>query len=429
MTFAYILRTLARRWPILLAAALVGALAGALFSQATPERYEATASLVVTPVTSNPITGAREEVNIRTEQEILGSREVARRAAEELGDTPSDDTPLSADVEVAAPTGSQILQVTVRGATPDEAAERANAVAAAYLEMRRESESEASERYVESVDQQLEDLRAEDSTPATDSLIERLQQQRSSMALSDPEPGRIIGPATPPTSPSGPGLPATMAGAAMAGLLLGVCLAILRERTDSQLRSAERLELSAGRLSVIEGNGNDESFWIDLADEAIKRSRVDLEHEQVSVLLHGVPPVATRALVSKFLSAARTILMDSRDGLLWSSENSDIEAVPRSSKGDVRIIPSGTYQATVIQSARRSDIAVIIATPHSQLTEVSELVTTLRKHGLETVVGLASGTPLSTDATHQAEAVNRPSADQPDPSRAPQEEVTVPTRD
>ena len=138
MSFTYVLSTLRRRWLTVLLALLLGGLAGAAFAETTPDRYEATTSLVVSPVISNPLIGSREDVNIRTEQEILGSREVARRAAESLGLSDAGES-LRGDVEVAAPLGSQILQVTVRAEAPQEAADGADAIAAAYLELRQEA--------------------------------------------------------------------------------------------------------------------------------------------------------------------------------------------------------------------------------------------------------------------------------------------------
>ena len=258
MSFTYVLSTLRRRWLTVLLALLLGGLAGAAFAETTPDRYEATTSLVVSPVISNPLIGSREDVNIRTEQEILGSREVARRAAESLGLSDAGES-LRGDVEVAAPLGSQILQVTVRAEAPQEAADGADAIAAAYLELRQEAAVNLTERSLEGVDQQIEELRAEPSTPTTVALTENLQQQRTSMAPSDHEPGRIIGAAVPPSAPSGPGLLITVAGAAMAGLLLGVAAAMLRERLDPWVRSADRLELAAGPLAVVSSEHSDSS--------------------------------------------------------------------------------------------------------------------------------------------------------------------------
>lgn len=386
MSFTYVLSTLRRRWLTVLLALLLGGLAGAAFAAATPDRYEATTSLVVSPVVSNPLTGSREDVNIRTEQEILGSREVARRAAASLELSDAGES-LRGDVEVAAPLGSQILQVTVRADTPQEAADGADAIAAAYLELRQEAAANLTARYLEGVDQQIEDLRAEPSTPTADALIENLQQQRTSVAPSDQEPGRIIGAAVPPSAPSGPGLLITVAGAAMAGLLLGVAAAVLRERLDPWVRSADRLELAAGPLAVVASEHSDEQFWVRLADEAVRRARVDPVSEPVRVLLHAASPMPSRIAAGRLLAAVRWILDD--PGTSWGGAEGAAEKVSGTSAGCAVIVPSGRYRTSLVSAARRSDVAVIAATPRTALKDLTELVAALRECGIEVVIGLA----------------------------------------
>ncbi|MDN5654362.1 MAG: Wzz/FepE/Etk N-terminal domain-containing protein [Kocuria sp.] len=388
MSITYVLNALKRRWLIMMLAVVIGALTGGAFAMATPDRYASTASLVVSPVVSNPLTGAREDVNIRTEQEILGSREVARRAAESLGMTDSSAV-LRGEVEIAAPSGSQILQVTVRADTPEQAADSANAIANSYIKLRREAAANVTDRYVEGVDQQIEDLSSGTSTPANDGLIEQLQQQRSSVALSDPSPGRIIGAAAPPSEPSGPGLIVTLAGGTMAGLLLGVAFAVLRERLDPMVRSADRLVLAVGPVSVITSKHGDEDHWMRLADEALQRSRIDTTVEPVRVLLHSAPPAIAGTVASKFLSAARWILSEPGTGLSWNGDKAEVEKASQQCAGCVAIVPSGPYRSTLVQAARQSDIAVVVTTPHTDLGDVASLVATLHECGLEVVVGLA----------------------------------------
>lgn len=386
MSFAYVLNTLRRRWLVVLLAVLLGALGGAAYAELTPDRYDATTSLVVSPVISNPLTGSREDVNIRTEQEILGSREVARRAADSLDITGSGER-LRSEVSVAAPMGSQILQVTVRAESPQEAAEGADAIADAYLELRQESSSNLTQRYLEGVDQQIEDLQAEPSSPTAEALIETLQQQRTSVTPADQEPGRIIGAAETPSEPSGPGMLITVAGAAAAGLLLGIAAAVLRERLDPAVRSADRLELSAGPLAVVASEQSDEQFWARLADEAVRRARVDPASEPVRVLLHAASPMQSRIAAGRLNAAVRWILED--PGTPWGGAEDAVEEVSGTSAGCAVIVPSGRYRTSLVSAARRSDVAVIAATPRTALKDLTELVGALRECGIEVVVGLA----------------------------------------
>lgn len=424
MSVTYVLSTLRRRWLTVVLAVLIGALAGAAFAQAAPQRYSATATLVVTPVVSNPMTGNREEVNIRTEQEILRSREVARRAADTLG-MPGDGSELRADVEVAAPLGSQVLEVTMNADTPELAIDGANAVATAYLDLRRDAAVEVTERYLANVDQQIEDLLAEPPTKMTDGLIEQLTMQRSSVALTDPEPGRMIGAATPPPSASGPGLLTTVAGAAMAGLLLGIAAAVLRERLDPRVRSADRLELAAGPLTVVTGGQDDDRFWLRLADETIRRSHVDTSIEPVRVLLHAVDPLPAREVAGEFRTAARRILGAAGPELSWSTPDAEAEKAATRAAGRVTIVPSGSYRASLAQGARLSDVAVVAATPGTSLREMTDVVSALREHGLEIVVGLTEGArpdrSESQDAETRTSGARRRAADaeQPQPDPAP----------
>lgn len=424
MSVAYVLSTLRRRWSTVVLAVLIGALAGAAFAQAAPQRYSATATIVVTPVVSNPMTGNREDVNIRTEQEILRSREVARRAADTLG-LPGDGSELRADVEVAAPLGSQILEVTMSADTPELAIDGANAIATAYLDLRRDVAAEVTERYLANVDQQIEDLLAEPPTTMTDGLIEQLTMQRSSVALTDPEPGRIIGAATPPPSASGPGLLTTVAGAAMAGFLLGIAAAVLRERLDPRVRSADRLELAAGPLTVVTGGQDEDAFWLRLADETIRRSQVDTASDPVRVLVHAAGGLPAREVAGEFRTAARQIFGAAGTELSWTAQDAEVEKIPSRAAGRVTIVPSGSYRASLAQAARVSDVAVVTATPNVSLEELTDVVSTLREHGLEIVVGLTHGVrpqrSEAQDAEPRTPGARRRTADaeQPQPEPAP----------
>lgn len=424
MSVAHVLSTFRRRWVTVVLAVVVGALLALAFAQATPQRYTATATIVVTPVISDPMTGNREDVNIRTEQEILRSREVARRAAAALG-LPGDGSELRADVEVAAPLGSQILEVTMRADTAQLAVDGANAIATAYLEVRHDAASDVTERYLARVDQQIEDLLAEPSTKTNDGLIEQLTRQRSSVALTDPEPGRIIGAATAPSSPSGPGLLTTLAGGTMAGLLLGVAAAVLRERLDPRVRSADRLELAAGPLTIVTGRQDEDRFWVRLADETIRRSGVDTANDPVRVLLHTVDPLTSREIAGELRTAARSILREPGAELSRSAQDAEADRVWTKAAGRVTIVPSGAYRSSLAQAARLSDVAVVAATPRTSMTEMTDVVSALREHGLEIVVGLTEETRTDRSGTADAEAPmprarrRATEAEQPQPDPAP----------
>jgi capsular polysaccharide biosynthesis protein len=288
MSLALLLTVLRRRWLTVAVGAFVGVLLGLGLAQVMPTTYAATASLVVSPVVTNPFSDAREEVNIRTEQEILGSREVAARASEILGIPLEPDSFLLTQADIAAPSGSQVLQMTVQADSPQQAADAANALSQAYLEFRREGADATIQQYLERIDAQLATLQSEAASEETLRLISVLQEQRLNLTLTGVEPGRIIGYAEAPAGPSSPGLKVILPGGVALGVLLGVVAAIAVERLDRRVRSADRLARAVGGVEIVEEAGDD--FWDTLGDEALLALGV-APHEHLS---NGLQVLVTR---------------------------------------------------------------------------------------------------------------------------------------
>lgn len=247
-------RTL-RRWPTILATWLVVAALAVLAGLLWPQSYQATASLTVTPAAVNPLTGesGEEEIEMHTEAATLSSQQVALRAAADLEDVPFEraDPKLAEELleaaDTEAPSQSQVLRVTVSDTDPQEAADRANALAAAYLEDRAGTVTAAAEAAVERLDDSIASLSKDDTQ---DSAVEQLREQRTAASLIAPTPGRIISDAVAPENPSSAGLLLFTAGGLVGGLVLGVLAGLLRERTDRSVHRPERLA-EAGASSVV----------------------------------------------------------------------------------------------------------------------------------------------------------------------------------
>ncbi len=77
MTTRSIPQVLLRRWRVIATVTLVCIVAALLAANAIPPKYTASTSLVVAPIAADPFGSGGEEVNIRTEREVLGSSEVA----------------------------------------------------------------------------------------------------------------------------------------------------------------------------------------------------------------------------------------------------------------------------------------------------------------------------------------------------------------
>ncbi|MCQ1951060.1 Wzz/FepE/Etk N-terminal domain-containing protein [Arthrobacter sp. zg-Y859] len=229
-----------RRWLLIVTMALLFGAAGLVLGAAVPVTYSAGASLTVAPLTTSPFaSSAPQQVNMATEREVMASREVAQTAAESLDDVTVDE--LMEQTSVAAPTGSQVLKVSVRDADARTAADRANALAQAYLDFRRAGAGEIAAGQIELLNQQVAELTSADSlSEAERDELSALHEQLTELSLVGEIPGRVISSAAVPTAPASPGVMVyTTAGVAL-GLLVGCTLALAGARSSRRSTSGER---------------------------------------------------------------------------------------------------------------------------------------------------------------------------------------------
>ncbi|WP_162451220.1 Wzz/FepE/Etk N-terminal domain-containing protein [Phytoactinopolyspora mesophila] len=255
--------TIRRRWRVVVASVLVALMGAAGLSSLWPDEYTATAIVSVSPITPNPFggTSAPQQLNMNTEQQVVRSTEVATAAAELLGSTRYTPRELTTRVSVTSPSDSQILQIAFTANTGARAAAGANAFAAAYLDSRVAGADELAERLISALEDRINELIEQQDDDASESLtavavqqqIIELRQQQSSLVTVALNPGRIIESATAPGSPSSPGLPVTLIGGLVGGLLAGIALALFRDRHDRRITHAARLRDLLGGSLVIDG--------------------------------------------------------------------------------------------------------------------------------------------------------------------------------
>ena len=165
----------ARRWRLLAALAVAGALAGGVFGWLRPPVYEARASLEIRPLNSGfldmdeasptaPEGGERAE--LRTQARLLESRALADRVVENLnlllGDAPELRAALdrvAGRTEIRADDGSRVFQILSRSEDPALAADFANALVAEFIERARARRVEAAAETAEWLDAQTALLR------------------------------------------------------------------------------------------------------------------------------------------------------------------------------------------------------------------------------------------------------------------------------
>ncbi|WP_109505953.1 polysaccharide biosynthesis tyrosine autokinase [Nocardioides speluncae] len=215
MTLASLVRTLRKRWLMVVALAVAGVLAAAGATALMPKEYAATSTSFVS-LTSRGQGGADLYQNSQFTLTRVGSYPEMVHSPEVLepviGDLGLKLTPQQLRPKVTAvnPTGTILLKVQVINTSPELATELANAIA-----------------------DRLGDLIEETETPAAAGA-------KSPVKVTNVIPARV------PTGPASPRPALNLTFGLLLGLALGVAAAVLRERLDTRVRSAADIETRTG---------------------------------------------------------------------------------------------------------------------------------------------------------------------------------------
>ena len=219
------LGALRRRWRLVVLAALLALVVAVIWSVSRPPIYEATASVLVSPVATPSDRGtAGQLLNMRDEQQVARSLPVARIVVERFGSSATPEQ-LLRHVAVEVPGSSRILHITYADRVRSTARTGADAFAAAYLAYRKDAVAAQVQSLVANLTREIADLQ---------------QQRRVLQGASSVDPGSVIQPARLP----GRSLPGPLLNAALGlavGLLLGVALAFVYDRVDRRLRGRDDL--------------------------------------------------------------------------------------------------------------------------------------------------------------------------------------------
>ncbi|MCW2830294.1 MAG: hypothetical protein JWP31_986 [Aeromicrobium sp.] len=216
LTLSELLTAMGRSWRVLVAGAGLGLLAGAAVGAAIPAHYETVATVRVDPFDpSAELTPA--EPDMAAEEGLAQSRRVSVAARQLLRRPAVDVEELESGVAVQIVNGSRVLQVRGSATTPETAADRANAVAAAYLATRATDAMAAADRVRRRAEHRLREPGATGRA--------QLEATITSLELVDLRGGAVIDPARTPRSAAGPGLGASSIAGLTAGLLLAAPVA------------------------------------------------------------------------------------------------------------------------------------------------------------------------------------------------------------
>ena len=202
--------------------------------------YRATSTVLFTP------TGIDRAPDLVREQETLAgvitTQDVLERAIPESGYTSVDE--LERNVTVTPVPEANLLRISVADSTATGAATATNAVTSAFIEWQTQRDRQLTQARVSSLEQQLASL-AGRSTPADIAAASALQTQlaeaRAQLDVPTPEL-TLLQSAGIPAEPFSPRIVRNTIIGAFAGLLVGIILAVARDRLDRRLRRVEEIE-------------------------------------------------------------------------------------------------------------------------------------------------------------------------------------------
>jgi polysaccharide biosynthesis transport protein len=247
------LSLLRRRKLVVLAGLVLGLLVVSGYHASRPHTFQATALIAVRPVLSDPFTqvgsGLDKQVSMPTERSLAASATVAAAAGPKLS-PPVPTWELSRDLSVTVVPDTMVLSFAYTGSSATLAAERANALAEAYLETRQQRMAATVKVTLTSLAQRADDLQAQLATlgkeravaktdsdrAAIDAQVDvyttalvQVQQQQSSASSIDTTPGYVNQPAVPPTTAAGLRASRLLPMGALVGLIVGILAAIAWE--------------------------------------------------------------------------------------------------------------------------------------------------------------------------------------------------------
>lgn len=204
-----------KSWPVLLACALIGILAGAAYAWTQPRLYAATTTAYVIAGTSETVGDAFAGSSLATQKAetyllLVESRSVAERVAEELG--LSSTAPVSGALTGSTENGV-IFRITARAGTPELAAQMADAAVRAT-----------------SVEANALETLDFDGEPSGQTVV-RIHPVELAQT---------------PTQPVSPNWVRNMLTGLGAGVLAGIGVMLLRHSTDRRVRQLSDAEEASG---------------------------------------------------------------------------------------------------------------------------------------------------------------------------------------
>jgi capsular polysaccharide biosynthesis protein len=262
---------LRRRWLTVLVLTIIGLIGAFGYALVAPKSYSTYAEVRVTPTgadQTNGVAGSRTNsgtVNLDTEAQNVTSTTVSTAAGKILHSS-LPPWQLSQQVSVTVPPNSSDLLITCKTSTASSAAACANAFATAYLQNRSSSATTSINAQLRTLQAKVNTLQqtaaslsskisslpansaqrlnAQAALTGVQNQIHSLTSQESTLTglAANVSGGSIITPATPPGKPTSPKKALILPAGLVAGLVIGLIWAFVRDRRDKRIYAAKDAE-------------------------------------------------------------------------------------------------------------------------------------------------------------------------------------------
>lgn len=230
-------RVLREQWWLIALCVLLAAAAAVAYAETRPRDYQATARLLLQQ--DNPaatLTGAGSPFvdpvrQAATDQQLATSGAVASRVASHLHLRPRRAAQVFSGIEASVGADSNVLTITDTNRNPKLAARVANGFAREYIAFRQEASHKRLTAALHALEHKVS------SAPRAERPALRLQLAKGRLAVAGNGPdAQIVQRAFPPTSTIGPRISHKLGIGVLFGVLLGLGLALLRDRLDPRVR-------------------------------------------------------------------------------------------------------------------------------------------------------------------------------------------------
>ena len=350
-----------RRWFVVLVSMAICLGGGLAYLQVAPKTYVSTAKVLVTGTSDASVAeGSRttDAINLDTEAQLVKSADVAGLARTDLG-SPLLAIQLARRVSVSVPPNTTVLDIAFADSTKKGAAAGANAFAEAYLANRQtvaeeelQKQKDALKSGIDSAQETLAEINSDLEGATGDdradllsrratvtATIDSLNAERSALDGTVISGGRVLLEAQEPGKATDPNPMLVLPSALFLGLLLGLALALWRERVDRRIHTNSDIDrvfgltpLTTLRVVIGGGVGRDSRHYDVRALYHSLRANGPEAAEVVLVVAPDSPTIAGGICRALGVAAARSGALTT----YVSNEKATPGAGPRASGGVLR---------------------------------------------------------------------------------------------